>query len=75
MSCLGPRPSGRTLRGVSEVHVYLEVLKVRKLLQEADLRAKSLASRISAEELLELLARLQACHEVVEKLLARAPKI
>ena len=48
---------------------------MRKLLQEADLRAKSLASRISAEELLELLARLQACHEVVEKLLARAPKM
>ena len=60
--------------GVSEVHLYLEVLKVRKLLQEADLRAKGLASRISAEELLELLAKLQACHEVVEKLLARAPK-
>jgi hypothetical protein len=60
---------------VSEVQIYLQVLKVRKLLQEADLRAKSLAARIPAEELMELLAKLQACHEVVEKLLARAPRI
>ena len=75
MSCLGRAPGSRRLRLVSEVQVYLQVLKVRKLLQEADLRAKSLASRIPAEELVELVAKLQACHEVIEKLLARSPRI
>lgn len=75
MSCLGARAGAPHTAGMSEVHVYLEVLKVRRLLQEADLRAKKLVSRIPAEELMELLRRLQACHEVVAKLLARSPTI
>jgi hypothetical protein len=60
---------------MTEIQVYLEVLKVRRLLQEADLRARGLSARIPAEELQALLARLRACHEEIEKLLARAPKI
>ena len=58
---------------MNAVQAYLQVLKVRKLLQEADLRAKGLASQIPPEDLVELLAKLRACHEVVERLLARTP--
>jgi hypothetical protein len=60
---------------VTEIQVYLEVLKVRRLLHEADLRARGLASRIPPDELQALLAKLRACHEEIEKLIARAPKI
>jgi hypothetical protein len=53
--------------------LYVRVLKLRKHIQEAEKAARQLASRIPPKDLREVLARLRACRDAIEKLLAGLP--